>query len=226
MKKMTEYFFERAYQDDLPKRNLLYNKDKLERLKVSRALTEKEVRILQDINEKLANPALLHSLKWDVNYLSELITQSVRSQTEASVLIFADGRIDVQQHGQQLTEEQKKARFAPHIILSLQYYFTHFIDPDYLSQFLLQAHVYNEDEERVLREMRNKNVHTISISMNGGSLKRIESEKNGQITGEEAQQIKRILGLRNYESITLNTRDKKTHYEIDSGNPGSFILPE
>jgi hypothetical protein len=211
MNKMAHYFYERAYHDDLPKRNLLYNKDKLERLKTARALTKQEAFVLQDIEEKLKTPALLHALKWDVNYLSNLITESIRSKSEAAVLVFADGTIAQQVYGAMTSLPGNIIDYSkPHITLSLQYFFQQFIDSEHLSQFLLLTHVYNEDEERVLREMRNKNVHTISIKMKKGKPWCIDSEKNGEITGEEAREIRRFLGLKNYESITLNTRDEKT----------------
>ena len=42
----------------------------------------------------------------------------------------------------------------------------------------------------------------------GGKIVRVDTGSDSVITGDKAKEIKRILGLRNYEEITLSTRDE------------------
>jgi hypothetical protein len=211
MKKLAYYFIERAYHDNVPKKNLEYRRDLLEKKKVAGTITDQEHILLQDINEHLKDEVLLYALKWDVNYFSNLITQSVTYFSEAAILIFEDGQIVEQVFGGYNTYPQKEVDFsAPHIKISLNHYLKIFIGSEELSKFLLLSKLYSEEEERVLREVRNKNVHQITIELSDGKIKKVESTKNGTISGEQAKQIREILGLKNYEKITLDTRDEKT----------------
>lgn len=211
MKKLTYYFIERAYDDNVPKKNLEYNKGLLEKKKLAKTLTAEETFLLNHINQTLANEILLYAFKWDVNYFSNLITESITFKYEAAILIFEDGQIVEQVFGGYNTYPKKEIDFgAPHIKISLTHYLKQFIESEELSQFLLLSKMYSEDEERVLREIRNKNVREIMIELSNGKIKKIESSKNGTISGEQASQIREILGLKNYEKITLDTRDEKT----------------
>jgi hypothetical protein len=211
MKKLAYYFIERAYHDNVPKKNLEYRRDLLEKKKVAGTITDQEHILLQDINEHLKDEVLLYALKWDVNFFSNLITQSVTYFSEAAILIFEDGQIVEQVFGGYNTYPQKEVDFsAPHIKISLNHYLKIFIGSEELSKFLLLSKLYSEEEERVLREVRNKNVHQITIELSDGKIKKVESTKNGTISGEQAKQIREILGLKNYEKITLDTRDEKT----------------
>ena len=79
-----------------------------------------------------------------------------------------------------------------------------------LSQFISPLELLNENEQKVLREMRNKNVKEISIQLDGGKVRKIESTKNGTITGEQAKEIRKILGLGNYEEIRIATMDESS----------------
>jgi hypothetical protein len=58
--------------------------------------------------------------------------------------------------------------------------------------------------------MKQKNVREIKITLSNGEVKKMETVKGGVITGEQAKEIKRILGLKNYEKIRLQTMDEKS----------------
>jgi hypothetical protein len=68
--------------------------------------------------------------------------------------------------------------------------------------------------------MKKGNIKEITITMQEGRSTRIKSTKEGIISGEHAKEIKKILGLGNYQQIILDTRSegsfsfKKTYKNI------------
>ena len=211
MQALTDYFINRAYDDHVPRKNLEERKGELERQKLKSGLVENDAKLLAYISSLLQDELLLHSFKYDINYFSNLVTYSIATSTEAAILIFSDGLIVEQSLSGHRTLPGREVDFsAPHIKISLNYYLQEFIQKEELSHFLLLARLFNEDEERVLREMKSKNIHEITIKLSDGKVVRIESTKAGQITGEQAEQIRNILALKNYQSVTIDTRDEKT----------------
>jgi hypothetical protein len=211
MKKLTWYFIERAYRDNLPAKNLQSLKDHLEKKKLAGTIEENELFQLKEVALRLKDEILLYAFKWDVNYFSNLITESILYNYEAAILIFEDGTIVEQVYGAYQSYPKKEIDFnAPHIKISLFHYLKLFIESEELSTFLFLSKMYTEDEERVLREIRKKNVSELTIQFSDGKIKRIESTKSGIINGEQQKLIKEVLGLKNYERITLDTRDDKT----------------
>ncbi len=71
-------------------------------------------------------------------------------------------------------------------------------------------YILNEDERYVLTALRNKNIQEITIKKSGEDIVRIDAANDGIISGGKAKEIKRILGLKNYEEIQISTRDEKT----------------
>ena len=62
----------------------------------------------------------------------------------------------------------------------------------------------------VLKEIRTKNVKELTVKFNDGVPFRFDVEKEKTISGEEVLKLKKVLGLGNYEEITLVTRNEKT----------------
>jgi len=91
----------------------------------------------------------------------------------------------------------------------LTYFLNEFIENDVL-ETLLMPQLLNDDEKKVLREMRRKNIKEIVIYNNDQPVRRIESSKTGVLTKKEAEDVKKILGLTNYERITIETMDEKS----------------
>ena len=59
--------------------------------------------------------------------------------------------------------------------------------------------------------MRNKNINKITISLNEKNTPiKIECAESGVINGNDAKKIMMLLGLKNYSSIELKTRDGNT----------------
>lgn len=211
MKNLNYYFVERAAEDHVPRKTLEYHKAILEKRKALGTLTAYNHYQLHQMNALLKNEAVLEMHKADVNYFSNLLTESVLSKSEASILIFADGTVAELLFGTLRTFPKKDIdTTAPHIRLSMNHYLSQFITSEEMSEFLLSARLYTEDEARVLREVRTKNVREIVITLAGNKVQRIESTKDGVLSREQAAEVRRILGLKNYERITLDTRDEKT----------------
>lgn len=211
LKKMHEYFLKRAYFDDVPRLNFLSLKEKLERKQKDKTITEKEIEDLKLINTFLMDKGLMYGLKLDINYFSNLISEFLRFRTETGILIYPNGVIAEYSDGTYFTNEPEKLDpSAPHIYLPLKHYMVDFIEDEQLSQFISPLELLNEYEQKVLREMRNKNVREISIQLDGGKIRKIESTKNGTITGSQAKEIRKILGLGNYEEIKISTMDESS----------------
>ena len=195
----------------MPEKNIQDNRDLYLKKKRAGTISDEELVMLQRMEEIAADDVLLHILKPDINYLTNLISECVASREEAGILIFTDGEI-----GKRLGSEYYSHRTngvdpsKPHIYLSIIYYLKEFIVNEEL-QSLIIPQILNHDEKTVLKELRNRNISEIVIKRVGkdGVLK-IESSKNGIISGNEMKQIRRILGLRNYEEIKISTRDEKT----------------
>ncbi len=56
----------------------------------------------------------------------------------------------------------------------------------------------------------NKNIVEFLVKKKDSGELRIDTIKKGIVTGEQAKQIRKVLGLDNYEEIHLSTRDNKT----------------
>lgn len=208
IQKVADYLFKDAYNDDLPKKNIEYNKMLLDNKKQNGTITDEEQGILKDINSFLGDERLLYVLKFDVNYLSNLIGNCISSSLDAGLLIYSNGR--VVEHLGQNTFSHKEIDFdttSPHIYLSIKYFLKEFIEDDELQQIIIPQ-ILNDDEKYILTELRNNNIHELHIKKAGGDI-RVDGSYGGLISGDKAKEIKKILGLRNYEEIVISTRDDK-----------------
>ena len=96
----------------------------------------------------------------------------------------------------------------PHIRLSIKFFLNEFIQSDELQKIFVPT-ILNANEKDVLKALRKKNT-SITIKKREGEIVRIVSTDEGTISDERAKEIRKILGLRNYEEITFSTRDDKT----------------
>jgi hypothetical protein len=210
-KLVCDYFFKDAYENKLPELNFEYNIKMLKKKKVAGTLTEEDELMLNQLENMSKDKILMQGLKFDINYLSNLIISSITTNEEAGILIFLDGNI-MEHLGSNYyshTKEYKFNRSAPHIYLSVKYYFQEFVESDELAA-LLMPQILNDNEKNVLKEIRNRNINEIVITKKGAQIIKIEASKGGIITGEQAMEVRRVLGLRNYEDIKISTRDEKT----------------
>lgn len=208
--KVCDYFFRDAYNDKLPEKNFRYNQQLLQKKKVAGTLTEREQQTLDYLEANIKDEVLLYVLRFEINYLTNLVTDCLDTEEERGILIFLDGRVAELYKAEPFTHSNFDVDpTEPHIFISIRHLLKEFIEDEELSK-LFVPQLLNEDEKAVLRELKAKNLREVTIQLNDGKIKRIESTKNGVITGAQAQKIREILGLREYEKITLDTMDEKS----------------
>lgn len=208
-KEVCNYFFKNAYDDDLPKMNLIRNKEIIEaRISNGRAF-ENDEHLLAEINKMLNDDVLLYGLKFEINYLTRLITDCIATQSNAGFIVFANGQVFEYLDDNYFSNRESELDLTkPHIKLSLKHYLKEFIQKDEL-QKLFVPRILNNNEKEVLKALRQQNTSILIKKHDGDSL-RIESTNEGIISESNAKKIREILGLRNYEEITITTRDEKT----------------
>jgi hypothetical protein len=212
MKLVCDYFFKDAYFDELPKRNFLYNQRELNKKKLAGTISQGEQETLDFIDRSLKDERFLYALRFEVNYLTNLITECIRSEEDRGILIFMDGRVgELHTDIYHTHRDFKVDSTEPHIFISLRNLFSEFVKKNDLAK-LFVPHVLNEKEKNVLKQIKEKNVKEITIRTKDGEINKIDVKKDEVITGAEAKEIRTILGLKNYESITIKTIDKKSLY--------------
>lgn len=210
MKTVCDYFFWDAYNDELPKKNFQFNKNKIEKKISVGSQTDEDVKLLDYINSCLDNKSLIDSFRFDINYLTNLVTSVIAEGNDGAIYIFFDGTVAEFVGNNYIGHKNTDFHYTdPYIHLSVTNYLKEFIKHDQLSDILM-TQLLNEDEIKVLSEMRRRNVKEIIITTEGDNKKKVSISKTGIIADEKAQQIKQILGLKNYESILLNTIDEKS----------------
>ncbi|MBK7558957.1 MAG: hypothetical protein IPI54_12130 [Chitinophagaceae bacterium] len=207
---VCNYFFNDAYNDELPKKNLLFNKAQIKKKLAAGTHTDEDEAFLLQIEDTLQCDKATLILKYDVNYLSNFIAASISQEKEAIIYIFFDGSVR-EFIGDNYTSHHKYDidRLEPHICLSLTNYLKEFINDEELST-LFMPQILNDEEQKVLLEMRKKNIKQITIIFNKETTPRIESSTTGVLTEKQTKAIKEIVGLKNYEQIILDTMDEKS----------------
>lgn len=208
---VCDYFFKDAHENDLPKKNFYVNKEQLLKKKQTSFLTDEEEEILRFVEEGLKDEVLMTILKSDVNYLTNLVISCIKNGEERKILIFPDGRV-AESHLSEIRTHRKYEidETEPHIELSITYYLKEFIKNEQLL-LLLMPQLLDDRAKQVLKEIRDRNVKEITIQMKDGNITNMTRVRRGMITGEQAMQIKNILGLRNYQRITLDTLDNNRY---------------
>lgn len=209
IKNVVDYFFMDAYDEDLPRRILEYNKHELEKIKLARPLLSNEHHALLHLEHLERYPAIMHAAKLDVNYLTQLVVRSLTEGKQASILIFKDGQV-VEKLGNEYQTHRKQLPNLRtlHLELSITHYLEEFIESEQLSQLFLPK-VLNANEEKVIREMKNRKVRQITIYMHDGEVKKIESKRAMTFTSEQWLEVKKILGIKNYEKIEVDAIKEK-----------------
>lgn len=209
-KKVCGYFFKDAYDHELPEKNMKHNQKHLLAKKRMGTLSDEEAVMLENIEYFLTDKPMLYMLKFDINYLTVLVSECITDGQERGILIFNDGRvgetdgIGIITHGEYAIDISE-----PHIYLSITYFLKEFIESEQLSSIFIPQ-ILNDDEKKVLKEIKNRNIKELTIKLKDGKIEKIKSTKEGLITGAKAREIQKILGMRNYQSITLDTVNETT----------------
>ena len=224
---VADYFFKDAYFDDLPTKNLLARKKELERKEKLGKLDEEDAYLLSELERILQDSVLLYGLKFDVSYLSNLVSWCINAGLEAGILIFPDGNVAERRDDKIDNHRGEKFDFeAPHIYISIKALLKEFIEDEELNSFI-SPYLLEDEEKFVLKELRNKNIKEIRILVQSAKIVRIDSKSKESITEEQTEKIKKILRMKNYEEVSISTRDNKTltfnriKKIMTSGKPGS-----
>ena len=212
MKIVCDYFMADAYEDELPKLNLKEAINQLNQKKAATSLSDQEEKRLQDHIYILEHHEfMLQLLKEDVNYLTNLIHIGFNSDQEPGILIFSDNTIGEALNNEYHFSHREKTINSqkPHVYISIRYFLEEFIDNDDLSGRMLPQ-ILDETEIYVLSLLQDKNIKEMTIELTSGKIEKIEVTETGLIADAKVKEIKRILGLQNYERITISTRDEKT----------------
>lgn len=208
-KKICDYFFKDAYDDELASITIKKEQLLLEKKRIDNTLSSEEEDILNILNMNLADKNLLYVLKFSINYLSNLVIRGIDSGEESGILIFLDGSVLEFVGGEYYSHvKEKKDPQAPHIYISVPYLLKEFIDNTELEKFIMPQ-LLNEQEKMLLKDIRNNNIKELLIKKSGKDIIRIETTMSGNIPNEQTEVIKHILGLNNYDQITLSTIDEK-----------------
>jgi DNA-binding transcriptional MerR regulator len=225
--RVADYFFKDAYFDDLPTKNLLARKKELEKKEKLGKLDQEDAYLLSELERILQDSVLLYGLKFDVSYLSNLVSWCINAGLEAGILIFPDGNVAERRDDKIDNHRGEKFDFeAPHIYISIKALLKEFIEDEELNSFI-SPYLLEDEEKFVLKELRNKNIKEIRILVQSAKIVRIDSKSKESITEEQTEKIKKILRMKNYEEVSISTRDNKTltfnrtKKIMTSGKPGS-----
>lgn len=215
MKDVYEYFFTRSFTDKLAEKRFKEQYDKFKKLSSAKPLTYYESEILKTLESIKKNPIIMVRLRNEINYFYDLVFECLKYRTETGIIIFEDETFTT--FSKRLVDENKESvneidNSRPHIYIPISSYILEFAEAEEKESFLAKTGLLTEDEYRVIKEIRNKNLKSITVTFsdNEERIEKIECDKKGQIKGEDAKNIMRLLGLKNYSGIKLDTRDGST----------------
>jgi hypothetical protein len=226
-KMVCDYFFKNAYEDELPKWNLTENKKAIEERIATGTTLDNDEHTLAEINRMLSDDLLLNGLKFEINYLTKLITECIASQSNAGFIVFTNGQvfeyIDDKYYSNRKEQDELDLN-QPHIKLSIKHYLKEFIQKEELQKLFVPS-ILNNNEKEVLKALRQKDT-TITIKKQKGEIVKIESSIDGVFSDNDAAKIRQLLGIGNYQQITISTRNNKTLVFKKVRKKYSFQIPK
>lgn len=213
MKDVHDYFFTRAYNDKLTVKTYQEKLDYLNSLSRSTVLTYDQIEEKKYYEEFLNDEVLLLSIEKDITYFYQLVVSCFANNQEVGIIIFEDGSFTTYESRLHLSNKENGIDLSiPHLIIPITHLIKSFIVDKEREKFLESAGLLNDEELNLLKHVRNKNIQKLTIQFNNENHKisKIESEENGFLDDVKVNKIKEVLGLKNYESINLTTRDRKS----------------
>ncbi len=214
MKKMYDHFFTRAIRDNIAINSKKNELKELYEIKKNRKLTYLEELKISTNEALMTHPTYIKELQNHDNYFTRLALNCLHYKADSGIIIFEDRTFMEYINDPKKKEitDQHSYINKPHLLIPISHYIIDFLGKDNKIDFLRSTGLLDEDELRVVKEMRNKNLKTLKITFKekGCGVEKIECDKHGLIQGDEAKKIMKLLGLKNYSAIVLNTRDGKT----------------
>jgi len=209
MKAIHNELFIRAYKEHLGEKTLKANVEHLTALSKISPLTKNQEDFLTACKTTLADKIYMSVPDRSINYFYQLVVKCFSNNNEVGILIYENQTFSLYEKTFFQTEEQQSLDMSlPHIMIPISSYIKEFIAAEDKEKFLVPAGILNEEELKVINHMRNKNINKITISFNENNAPiKIECTETGVINGNDAKKIMMTLGLKNYSSIELKTRD-------------------
>jgi hypothetical protein len=224
-KLLCQGLFKDAYYDELPKKKLKFHYDRLKKLEQLGAIDQEDKEIMQRLGNMLEDALLLYGLKFEFNYLTEVITWCIDNKTEAGILVYPNGRYMIRQGKEIISFEKNTDKIdtdSPHIYLSVLYFLKEFVQSDQHSLIKIPG-ILSEKEHIVINALRDKNISELIIKITGGDIIRIDSKMIYNLSADKVKKIREVIYLGQYEEISLSMRDhqtmtlKKTNKQMLSG---------
>ena len=223
MKAATDYFIKRAYDDNLVLKNFLrleeiYKKD-LKSLNTGDTvegieLSKEELLFrISFIKQALGDPYLLHALKLDINYFTTTLLLYLELGIETSIAMNEQGVFGIMIDNNLLDISCAESvahptlrNDEPLLLLPIKHFLKEFFDTSRLEESALNVMVLSVDEKEIIKNLRDKKVTSININLRDGEIKRYDIEKQArrQLSDTEIIEIKKMLGLKNYQEITYS----------------------
>jgi hypothetical protein len=212
MQNASSYFIKRAYEDDLVLKNLLAEKERLVNVieKNNKSTDQHHNSLLEFVRSLLSDPILLHSIKMEINYFTTLIVYSLDTHKPIDIIMDQVGQFAVSIDGRiydplidQFEANETIKIDEPLIRIPIQNLLLEFFDDAKIDDNALSIIVLNEEEQDVIRAIRDKSVNRINVTIQKGKVKRFDIEKTTKKTVNDPaiREIKKILGLKNYQEI-------------------------
>jgi hypothetical protein len=211
MKDLHDYFFTRAYKDKLTIKTYQGNLNYLNTLSLSSVLTYDQIEEKKYYEEFLNNETLLLKIEKDITYFYQLVVSCFANNHEVGIIILEDGSFSTYESRLSLLSADIDLS-QPHLLIPITHLIKSFIINEEKEKFLEPSGIINEEEASIIKHIRNRNVQKLTIHFKNDNHKisKIELEENGILDDAKVKKAKELLGLKNYQSIYLTTRDNKT----------------
>jgi len=211
MKAVCKKLFYDAYEVNLGKLTLEENYTYLKNLASKKPLTFEEEQFLNEITYLVNNSVYMSTLDLGINHFYHLVINCFLENNEVGLIIYLDGSFSTYELRNNLKEVNTNADLSvPHILIPISSFIKKFIADEEKEEFLNQCGVLNEQEFEVLKLIRKKNIKSITVTLNNKTVQRIETEESGMIDKNDVKLLKKTLGLKEYDSIEINSRDSRT----------------
>jgi hypothetical protein len=206
MRKIYYDQFLHAYEMNLAELN---RKDKIayyRGLSKIRPLESFEEEALKKLEEFEQDHLIGIFLRTQISFFYQLVIDCLERHQDLSLVIYPDETYEFTFDINAVRQSNR-----PHIFISLYYFISQMLEDEGKDDFVSKTGIFSEVEMHMIRELRNKNVDRIIISFHeDGRVKNIDYDEKGLLQGEKVKEVMRILGLRNFDSVTLNIRNGTT----------------
>ena len=215
MQQLYEGLFTDAVKNKLVYQKLDQKTNELKLKIMSGTASNDESYVYQSLEASLKNKEWMDILNSESSYFFEFIAHCIYTNEQVDCLLHRDGTAHFYMVKQELENSESTyhhKKLEPHLYININQMLSEMIPDRLQAEFIKTDDKIDKREQEVLKQLRNKNVKTVTIHFNDRTreIERVEFDEQGLIQGDKAEQVMRILGLDNFSTIEINTRDKKT----------------